>query len=96
MNSGSTNNGLKPVALGLAFAILWVISLLSVVFMALVFGVGFPWLGILASVYIGFSLTFWGVVIGIVWAFVDGFVGGFLLAWLYNWLSGCCRCQSSD
>ncbi|HAG62301.1 MAG: hypothetical protein CMF55_01985 [Legionellales bacterium] len=82
---------LKPVALGLAIAVLSALSLLFVVFTALCFGVGFPWLGIIASIYVGFNLSFIGIIIGLVWAIIDGFIAGIVLAWLYNAFS-CCGC----
>lgn len=82
---------LKPVALGLAVAVLSALSFLFVVFIALFFGIGFPWLDIIASVYVGFNLSFLGIVIGLVWAIVDGFIAGTVLAGLYNVFS-CCGC----
>ena len=61
------------------------------VFTALCFGVGVPWLGIIASIYVGFNLSFIGIIIGLVWAIIDGFVVGIILAWSYNAFS-CCGC----
>ncbi len=40
----------------------------------------------LERVYIGYTYTPLGSVVGLVWGFVDGLIGGALLAWLYNLL----------
>jgi len=64
---------------------------------AIVWGVGVMWLGwigafgwgkslvdALAGLYVGFTASFIGGVIGGIWAFFDGLIGAALLAWLYN------------
>ncbi len=94
MSSCHTGCRLKPCALGAAIAILWALTLLLISLLAIFLGVGFPWLGIIASLYVGFSLTIGGIIIGLVWALIDGFITGVVLAWLYNWLSGCCHAKS--
>lgn len=38
----------------------------------------------IATVYLGYSLSFGGVVVGMVWGFFDAAIGGFIFAWLYN------------
>jgi hypothetical protein len=40
--------------------------------------------GIIAQVYLGYSFTPLGSIIGLLYGLVDGAIGGFLLAWLYN------------
>jgi hypothetical protein len=37
--------------------------------------------------YMGYSFTPLGSVVGAVWGFVDWGIGGAIFAWLYNWLS---------
>ena len=68
----------------------------------IIFGVGFMlatwWLIIMgtpgdimikfAKFFIGYSFTYIGGLIGLVWAFVYGFVIGGIFAWLYNKLAG--------
>jgi hypothetical protein len=41
----------------------------------------------LSTVYLGYSLSFSGVVTGMVWGFFDAAIGGFVFAWLYNKLA---------
>lgn len=38
----------------------------------------------IATVYLGYSLSFGGVVAGMVWGFFDAAIGGYVFAWLYN------------
>ena len=42
---------------------------------------------IIGRVYLGFSISPVGSIIGLVWAFVDGLIGGAIFAWLYNRIS---------
>ena len=38
----------------------------------------------IASVYLGYSLSFGGIITGMIWGFFDAAFGGFVFAWLYN------------
>ena len=38
-------------------------------------------------VYIGYSFTPLGSVIGAIWGFVDWGIAGAIFAWLYNWIN---------
>jgi hypothetical protein len=38
----------------------------------------------LRNLFLGYSVTWYGGLIGLLWGFVTGFLGGGLLAWLYN------------
>ncbi len=40
----------------------------------------------IGSLYVGYSPTPLGSVIGLAWGFTDAVIGGALLAWLYNML----------
>jgi hypothetical protein len=46
---------------------------------------------LLGRIYVGFSISPAGSLIGLLWALVDGAIGGAIFAWLYNrlvrWLS---------
>ncbi|MBT3350130.1 MAG: bacteriophage holin [Nitrospinaceae bacterium] len=77
---------LDPLRLGLAFGILWAFGVAFLACMARLFGWGVPVVEIIASVYIGFSITWAGLLAGVLWGLADGFIGGFLIAWLYNLL----------
>ena len=38
----------------------------------------------LQRLFIGYSMSWAGSIIGFIWGFIYGFVGGVLIAWLYN------------
>ena len=42
----------------------------------------------IGMVYIGYSLTPIGSIVGLVWGFFDGLIGGAIFAWIYNLISG--------
>lgn len=76
---------LQALSFGMALGILWAAALFI---MALVsstkgaYGMGF--VQSIGSVYLGYTSTFAGALIGAVWGFVDAFIGGAIFAWLYN------------
>ena len=41
----------------------------------------------LSTIYLGYSLSFSGIIAGMIWGFFDAAIGGFVFAWLYNKLS---------
>ena len=41
----------------------------------------------LGHVYLGYSISPLGSLVGLVWALVDGLIGGAIFAWLYNTLA---------
>ncbi len=72
---------------GLACGIIWSV-------LVLIMGWAAAWIGwtdamveIFASIYIGYSASFLGAIIGAIWAFFDGFIGGYIFVWLYNKLN---------
>jgi len=82
------NQKLNVKALALALGIMWSLGVLFLSIIALISGdyllniVGF-----LSSVYLGYSLSLGGIVVGMIWGFFDAAFGGFLIAWLYNKLT---------
>ena len=42
---------------------------------------------LLERMYIGYSFTPLGSIIGAVWGFVDWGIAGAIFAWLYNWIN---------
>ncbi len=71
----------KALAIGLGVS--WGAYVFLLGLMAL-FGLGTKVVEILASVYIGYSPTFIGSIIGAVWGFIDGAIGGAIIALIYN------------
>ena len=48
------------------------------------FGWGKGIVEVMSSVYIGYSASFLGGIIGAVWGFADGLIGGAIFALIYN------------
>ncbi len=78
---------LDKKALALTGGILWGACVLLLTILALVVGGG-DHLILLKKVYLGYSISPAGAVVGLIWGFIDGFIGGWLLAWLYNKFAG--------
>ncbi|MDD5495650.1 MAG: bacteriophage holin [Candidatus Omnitrophica bacterium] len=75
---------LDAKAFGLACGIIWG-ALMFIMGMADVYSTwGDRFGSVMASVYIGYSPTIVGSIIGGVWGFIDAGIGGAVLAWLYN------------
>lgn len=75
---------LKPTRLGLSGGILWGLSMFICTILAIYTGYTAKFLELMADLYPGYSITWWGTIVGLVYGFIDAFVGLFLLAWLYN------------
>ncbi|MBN1824540.1 MAG: bacteriophage holin [Endomicrobiales bacterium] len=71
-------------AAGVAFGLLWGFGLFFLTWWMILAGgaQGAPTL--ISRVYLGYSVTPLGSVIGLLWALADGFAGGVIFAWLYN------------
>ena len=79
---------LSVKALALAGGILWGASILLITYWFLAFGHEGETLAKLRNVYWGYSVTWYGGLIGFFWGFLDGAIGGAALAWLYNKFAG--------
>ena len=77
-------NRLNPKACGLAFGILWAAGVVFMGLLAMVCSWAQPFVNVLSAMYVGYSATIVGCLIGAIWGFLDAFIGGFLFAWLYN------------
>ena len=73
---------IKALALSMGITLGLVVFLLTVWF--LVMGYDGTFLAKLGSVYIGYSVSWFGSTIGFAYGFVDGFLGGMLIGYLYN------------
>jgi hypothetical protein len=84
---------LNPVGLGLAFGILWGISILLLGLIATYYAYGHDFVVTMGNLYPGYTPSIRGSILGAVIAFIDSFIMGFLIAWLYNKFSNCgCAC----
>lgn len=70
--------------LGLAGGIIWSFSMFICTILALYTGYSSEFLNLIATVYLGFSISWTGAFIGLIYGFIDAFVGFYLLAYLYN------------
>ena len=78
---------LNVKALAMSGAILWGAVILLITWWILLLDGPSDEVTLLAKVYRGYSITFMGSLIGMLWGLMDGAIGGALLAWLYNRLS---------
>ena len=74
--------------LGLAGGILWGVVLSAVTLVSVPTGYAGEFLGLVGSIYPGYSVSWLGALVGLVYGFIDGFICLFVLALLYNWLQG--------
>lgn len=72
--------------LGLSGGVLWSLSIFILTILAIYTGYSTQFLNLIGSVYLGYSISWPGAFIGLVYGFFDGFIGLYLLAWLYNQL----------
>ena len=71
---------------GLAGGILWGLSMALITVMAMNLGWGSVFVNLLANVYPGYTVSYFGALVGAVWGFADAFIGLYIFAYLYNWL----------
>ncbi len=76
---------LNVKACAFACAILWGLGLLLLTWWLILFGGAKEQTAdLISQVYIGYSVTVVGSLVGLFWGFIDGLFGGFFFAWLYN------------
>ena len=71
-------------SLGLTLGIFWGASMFFLAWWMMFTGNAEGPITLLERIYIGYSFTPMGSVIGGVWGFVDGGIAGIIFAWLYN------------
>ena len=74
-------------ALGLSLGLVWGLTILLVTWWFLILGTPGEYVTKLHTVYIGYSVSWGGSVIGFIWGFVYGFIAGVLIAWFYDFFS---------
>lgn len=73
-------------AFALAFGLWWGVGMFIMTWWLIWFGTGAP-LPVLSQVYIGYTVTPVGSLIGLAWGFFCGLICGGIFAWLYNFLT---------
>ena len=79
---------LNVKALALACGLLWGGAVALATLWLLILGHDGTLIGQLDHFYLGYSFSYVGACVGLVYGFIDGAIGGALLAWLYNKLAG--------
>lgn len=75
---------LNPVRVGLAGGILWGLLSFAMAVTAM-YGWGASLVNLFSPLYIGYSASWTGAVIGFVWGFADCFVLGAVFSLIFNW-----------
>ncbi len=78
---------LNVKALALSSGILWGGTVFLATLWLLIRGHDGTLIGRLDHFYLGYSFSYAGAFVGLVWGFVDGVIGGAVFAWLYNKLA---------
>ena len=73
----------------LAGRLWWGLAALLLGLIATFTGYGSEVVALMGTVYLGYSATLFGSLIGTVWAIVDMFIGVWLLLWIYEKLADC-------
>ena len=71
-------------ALAISAGITWGLAIFLLTVWFLVMGYNGNLLAKLGSIYIGYSVSWTGAFVGLIYGFVDGLIGGALLGYLYN------------
>ena len=74
-------------AFAVAAGTLWGFLLFALTLLEAARGVGHT-LGVLSALYLGYSVTYLGSVVGLVYRFVSGALIGAAFCWLYNRFAG--------
>ena len=75
---------IRKRALGISIGLVWGLTIMMATWWQLVRNAPGNILSKLSTFYLGYSYSWGGAVIGLLWGFVDGFIAGFLIAWFYN------------
>lgn len=77
---------LNPKALALTSGIFWGLAVFITTIWLLILGAPGKTISLLGNFYFGYSYSWGGAFIGLIWGFIDGLICGFIFAWLYNLL----------
>jgi hypothetical protein len=75
---------IKSVRVGTALGILMSLSIGIFTILTIVTEWGAPLVRIMGSVYLGYSATFLGIIVGMLWGFAKGFLAGYLFILIYQ------------
>ncbi|MCP5506421.1 MAG: bacteriophage holin [Chlamydiales bacterium] len=75
---------LKGGRLGLAGGILWSLCMFVCTILAMYTGYSYSFLTLFKEIYPGYSVSWGGAFLGLVYGFFDAFIGLYLFAFIYN------------
>ena len=78
---------LRKRALGIAIGLVWGLATLLGTWCLLLWDSPGEIMSNLGNFYIGYTYSWGGAVIGLIWGFAYGFVTGFIIAWVYNFVN---------
>ena len=85
---------LNPKKLGMALGYTAVVYIFLLSICTAITKRGIALVSLLSSLYLGYKISFFGIIVGMAWAFVDFFIGGFIFALIYNKVQKCkCDCK---
>ncbi|MBS0656234.1 MAG: bacteriophage holin [Verrucomicrobia bacterium] len=75
---------LVPSKLGLAGGVIWALCMFVTTIISIHTGYAELFLQTMQGVYPGYSISWGGSIVGLIYGFFDVFIGLYLLAWFYN------------
>jgi hypothetical protein len=75
---------LNSKAFGLACGVVWGLGLFFLTWWVILFEGTSASPMFFSRLYLGYTITPLGSIIGLVWGFFDGWIGGLIFAWVYN------------
>jgi len=78
---------LNPIKLGVSGGIVWGLCMFICTILAMHVGYSVNFLNLMADIYPGYTISWLGSIVGLIYGFFDAFIGLFLLAWIYNKLN---------
>jgi hypothetical protein len=78
------NMTLNAKNLGLSGGILWGAVLFIITLISVPTGYASGFLSGIASIYPGYSITYLGSIVALIYGFIDGFIALFIIALIYN------------
>ena len=79
-------NKLNIKAFTISTGITWGFAMLFLAWVSS-FGWGIRDVSVISGLYLGYTPTFIGGIIGAIWGFIDGAIGGFIFCYFYNLLA---------
>lgn len=79
---------LRKRAFGLALGLTWGFSVLFITLWLIIMGSPGNTISKLGGIYLWYTYSAGGAILGFIWGFIHGFIFGFVLAWFYNLFAG--------